>query len=247
MAETAVRNWIINQITGILATPVSEIRSDTNEIVFKEWTGMSQSGLEDIWIREDTQRAINNFAAGKGWNASLLSYKQRAAKILERAQYMVERRKQEYEESAQLISGVQPFLPTSMVKTVGTTTTCNAFLGVVVRKTLDAGKLARRNFPSFDLPNAGGPAWTWYPSSEKSPKAGDFYQVGKKGGMYQHVGIILSVNGETMHTADSGQGGPGAGYDAIKRKDRNLSGIMGWIDVDEFFKGWAGAGTAATP
>jgi hypothetical protein len=129
----------------------------------------------------------------------------------------------------------------SLYKAVGVTTTCNAFLGVVVRKTLEEGGLAKRNFPSFDLPNAGGTAWNWYPTPGKSPKAGDFYQSGKRGGMYQHVGIIIEINGESMTTADSGQGGPSVGYDAIKRKKRNVSDIMGWIDADVFFKNWKGA------
>jgi hypothetical protein len=59
--------------------------------------------------------------------------------------------------------------------------------------------------------------------------------------MYKHVGIILEINGELMTTADSGQGGPSVGYDIIKRKKRSLSEIMGWIDVDVFFKNWKGA------
>lgn len=236
-----VREWIINKLTNLLPSDSSEIRSDINGVLFQEWTGMSQSGLESIWIQEDTQRAINNIAAGKGEDLSLLKYQQRARAIMDRAKYMIEYRQKEYAESAQLMSGTIDFKLSSMVKTVGVTTTCNAFLGVVVRKALAEGGLAKRYFHSFDLPNAGGSAWNWYPTPGKSPKPGDFFQIGKRGGAYQHVGIIIAMNGESITSADSGQGGPSVGYDAIKRKKRTLPDIMGWIDVDEFFKGWKGA------
>lgn len=240
-----VRDWIIEKVTGLLPSDTSEIRSDTNGVLFKEWTDMTQSALESIWIAEDTQRAINNIAAGKGEDLSLLRYQQRARAIMDRAKYMIEYRQKEYAEAGQLMSGTIDFKLSSMVKNVGVTTTCNAFLGVVVRKALTEGGLARRYFHSFDLPVAGGTAWNWYPTPGKSPKAGDFFQIGKRGGMYQHVGIIIDINGEQMTTADSGQGGPSVGYDAIKRKKRSVSDIMGWIDVDVFFENWKGASARA--
>ena len=234
-----VRKWIINQITTLLPSDSSIIRSDTDYIKFKEWTLMSQADLERIWIQEDTQRAINNIAKTIGASTGL-KFAKETRRAVENANELVDFRKKTHEESLLVMSGGKPFTTQSLVRSVGTTTTCNAFLGVVVAKTLTAGGLARRVFNSFDLPKAGGTAWNWYPTPDKSPQPGDFYEVGKRGGTYEHVGIIVAVNGENWSTADSGQGGPGSGYDAIKRKARTSAGAMGWIDVDEYFKGWNG-------
>ena len=234
-----VRKWIINQITTLLPSDSSVIRSDTNGLQFRDWTMMSQADLERIWIREDTQRAVNNIAKGAGASTGL-KFTNGILKAVANANALVDARKKSHEESLLVSSSGTPFSTKSLVKAVGTTTTCNAFLGVVVAKILTAGGLAGRVFNSFDLPKAGGTAWNWYPTPDKSPKPGDFYEVGKRGGTYEHVGIIVAVNGENWSTADSGQGGPSSGYDAIKRKARTSSGVMGWIDVDEFFKGWNG-------
>jgi hypothetical protein len=124
------------------------------------------------------------------------------------------------------------------------TTTCNAFLGMVVAKTRIAGGQAQKTFQSFNLPVAGGPAWHWYPDGDLKPKAGDFFQIGTRGGMYKHVGVILSMGDGTWETVEGGQGGPKVGYDMIKRKAGAFPppSFMGWIDVDEFFKGWGGSG-----
>jgi hypothetical protein len=241
-----VRAWILNKVINLLPSDSSEIRSDTNGLLFQEWTGMTQSGLEAIWIQEDTQRAINNMVTGAGEDTGSLKFKKGAAQAIANAKAIIGARRDAVNEMVRAGNIVPQ--QQSLYKSVGTTTTCNVFLGTVVRKALAAGGLASRNFPSFDLPNAGGSAWNWYPTPGKSPKPGDFFQIGKRGGMYQHVGIIIDINGESMTTADSGQGGPSVGYDAIKRKKRTLSDIMGWIDVDVYFKGWKGAqALAATP
>lgn len=246
---TPVRQWIINQLTTLLPSETTEIRSDTNANLFMEWTRMSQSSLESIWIREDTQRAINNVVTKK---QVPLSYKKGADIAVSNALHQIEKRREDYKKSAAVTSGTQTFNEASMYKAVGTTTTCNAFLGVVVEKVRAAGGLAKTQFPSFDLPKAGGAAWSFYPQPERSPKPGDFYELGKrvkvgKNGellQFQHVGIILSVNDSSWETADSGQGGPGIGYDRIKRCKRNASdGVLGWIDIDKFFDNWKGPGT----
>lgn len=238
LESTPVRRWILKTLTELLPTDSSEIRSDTNGNLFKEWTQMTQEGLEAIWIQEDTQRAINNILTGAGENINLLKFKKGAPKAIANAKAVIAARRKKVDEMA--ASGKMEQLP-SMIHSVGVTTTCNAFLGVVVRKALAAGGLAPRAFSSFDLPKAGGNAWSWFPRSDKSPRPGDFYQAGTKGGMYEHVGIIMDTKGGGYSTADSGQGGPSVGYDAIKRRGRDSYKIMGWIDVDEFFKGWNGS------
>jgi hypothetical protein len=121
------------------------------------------------------------------------------------------------------------------------TTSCNAFLGTLVNKIRTAGGLAIKTFHSFDLPKAGGTAWYWNPTPEKTPQPGDFFQIGTRGGMYKHVGVIVDINYIIWTTVEGGQGGPKSGFDAIKRKVGVMpSGLMGWINIDEFFQGWSG-------
>jgi hypothetical protein len=135
--------------------------------------------------------------------------------------------------------------------TGATTTSCNAFLGMLVRKIREAGGLpVDRPFPSFHLPKAGGPAWHWAGDQTQDPQSGDFFQIGtpgqdlahsEKGGTFKHVGAIIEVNYIIWITAEGGQGGPRSQYDAIKRKLQiRPAGLMGWINVDEFFAGWNG-------
>jgi hypothetical protein len=234
-----VREWIISQLTNLLPSDSSEIRSDTNEILFQQWTGATQASLEATWIGEDTQRVINNMVSGAGEDTSTLRFRKGVPQAIANAKAIIAARRDKVNEMVQ--AGMMVPQQESLYKSVGTTTTCNVFLGTVVRKALAAGGLEPRHFPSFDLPNANVNAWNWYPTPGKSPKPGDFFQAGTRNGMYKHVGIILEINGELMTTADSGQGGPSVGYDIIKRKKRSLSEIMGWIDVDVFFKNWKGA------
>jgi hypothetical protein len=131
------------------------------------------------------------------------------------------------------------------------TTSCNAFLGRLVAKIREAGGLPiNAPFHSFHLPKAGGPAWHWAGDNSQRPQAGDFFQIGKpgpdlahseKGGTFKHVGAIIDVDYIIWITAEGGQGGPRAQYDAIKRKIQIApAGLMGWINVDEYFVGWNG-------
>ncbi|MCS6875130.1 MAG: hypothetical protein N2Z23_09415 [Pyrinomonadaceae bacterium] len=140
-------------------------------------------------------------------------------------------------------------------RTGAVTTTCNSFLNIVVWKIRQAGGIAHRTFPSFNLPKAGGSAWKWA-SGGRLPKVGDFYQIGTRGGMYKHVGIVYEIQQQDEYSfsaylfgrmvywkvAEAGQGGPMLGYDAIKLSELRPmdTGVMGWIDVDEFFVDWKG-------
>ena len=246
---TPVRKWIVNQMTALLPSETSEICSNTDEIMFKEWTRMTQQSLESTWIQEDTQRAVNNVVTKV---QTPLRFQKGAQIAANKALSIIEQRREEYKRNAAIVSGSQALNEAAMYAPVGTTTSCNAFLGVVVQKTLAVGGLANRNFPSFNLPKAGGAAWSFYPNPEKLPKPGDFYELGKrvkvgKDGevlQFQHVGIIIAVSGSGWESADSGQGGPSVGYDKIKRVKRNASdGMLGWIDADKFFENWKGPGS----
>ncbi len=42
-ALSSVRTWIVGELKKILPAENSEIRSDTNGVVFQEWTGTTQS------------------------------------------------------------------------------------------------------------------------------------------------------------------------------------------------------------
>ena len=89
------------------------------------------------------------------------------------------------------------------------TTSCEAFVGKVVKKIKEAGfargmPAARKPFGTFDLAGLGPygkgvattPGWTWYwlKSSNNYPKPGDIFQAGTKVAAdrwsFAHVGII---------------------------------------------------------
>lgn len=98
MAElTPVRRWIVNRLTALLKSDASEIRSDTDGALFSEWTDMTQSQLEAIWIQEDMQRVLNSMATGGAPDSGVVRYQAGAQTAMSKAAYMVERRRQEYE------------------------------------------------------------------------------------------------------------------------------------------------------
>jgi hypothetical protein len=81
----------------------------------------------------------------------------------------------------------------------------------------------------------------YYPDEPQRPQSGDFFQIGKKGGRYEHVGVILDSVGNNWTTVEAGQGGPKSGYDSIKRKGPrpfDPAKFMGWIDIEAYFEGW---------
>jgi hypothetical protein len=180
-----LRQWVQGQLFALFLMHGKEIRSDQKAQVFTDWTGATQSWLQQQWATE---------------RQDLVNGKMRAV-----------------------------------------TTTCNSFLNVMVNKIRRAGGLANSVFPSFDLPKAGGAAWHWQGESSL-PKPGDFYQIGTRGGSYKHVGIVFDIDGIVWTTAEAGQGGPRVNHDSIKLNGPRVinTGIMGWIDIDEFFKGWNG-------
>lgn len=120
------------------------------------------------------------------------------------------------------------------------TTSCEAFVGKVVKKIKEAGYAkgmppGRKPFGTFDLAGIGPtgkgaattPGWNWYwlKSSDNYPRPGDIFQTGTKvtddRWSFAHVGIITQwIDGAnpTWETVEGGQGGPGSGYDAVARK-----------------------------
>ena len=52
-----------------------------------------------------------------------------------------------------------------------------------------------------------------------------------------HMGISLDLEGDTWNTVQSGQGGPKAKRDIIKRKQTtyDASKLQGWVDLELYF------------
>jgi hypothetical protein len=115
--------------------------------------------------------------------------------------------------------------------TGGILTTCNAFTGWF------AGQLGSKEYLGrFDLDtylpkmNKGH---AWVPAKHGGrPKYGDIVRFKKF-----HVGISLDFDGDTWNTAESGQGGPKAGCDILKRKQTTFDGdaLIGWVDLELYF------------
>lgn len=136
-------------------------------------------------------------------------------------------------------------------------TTCTSFLPQIATRTRRAGGLSTTKLlygkeydiklRAFELNKEIG----WVPAnSEKAlkqgPKEGDFFQLqyttGKYKGMTEHVGIIYEIggNGSLWSCVAGGAGGRNVKHDGVKRTslEAKPSGIMGWLDIDEYFKGW---------
>ncbi len=97
--------------------------------------------------------------------------------------------------------------------------------------------------------------WHWYRDAgpTDAPKPGDLYQIGaligEKQWSLKHVGMVArwEPNGGNplWETVEAGQGGPGSGYDMMKRKASRLvfpisakdpkTTLMGWLNIDEHF------------
>jgi hypothetical protein len=230
--DSDLRQWVCTQLANLLPDVTREIRSDRKDtnVLFTEWTGYTQSGLETAWL-------------GNGFIKSVTDIDKKVGVWVR-------------------ISGV------------ATTTCCEAVIGKLVQKIKRAGfpggkPLKDRGvLGTFNLPgcksNGMEPAttvgWHWYREKTKDlkPQAGDFFQIGTevKPGQWRfaHVGVITDFwdfddgNPPQWITVEGGQGGPGAGYDAIKRKgprpvdpvDKRSPHkvLMGWLNIEEYFEGW---------
>ncbi len=87
-------------------------------------------------------------------------------------------------------------------------------------------------------------ARTWVTFGGNRPLPGDIYILGKyeNPALFQHVGIIVSADGNRWMTADGGQGGDGWQSGFVKREfhaDGRIDGefgskarLRGWVDLD---------------
>jgi hypothetical protein len=226
--ESQLRQWVCTQLAKLAPNSVTVIASNKDEtaIMFKEWTGYTQALLEEAWKKDGYRQATAADPVQPAW---------------------------------------------IRVTGVGTTTCCESLIKKLVEKInrtgFKNGKPSNANgtLSSFNLPGcvrdglepATTVGWHWYrdKSDALKPRPGDFFQAGtlRKPGQwsYAHVGVITDYwddNKPTWITVEGGQGGPSAGWDAIKRngprpldpmkKAKPHEVLMGWLDIDEFFAGW---------
>jgi hypothetical protein len=138
-------------------------------------------------------------------------------------------------------------------------TTCTSFLPNIATRIRRAGNLPTTKHNSYNNTNPDiklrafelNKEQGWVSASspqalEKGPKEGDFFQLqytsGKYKGQTEHVGVIYQIggNGSMWSCVAGGAGGRSVKHDGVKRTDllAKPAGIMGWLDVDEYFKGW---------
>ena len=113
----------------------------------------------------------------------------------------------------------------------GIMTTCNEFVGWFGRALGSKDYLGR-----FDIEThlaKVGKGLAWVPAgSDARPKYGDIFRPTSF-----HMGISLDFEGDTWNTVESGQGGPKAKRDIIKRKQTtyDASKLQGWVDLELYF------------
>lgn len=119
------------------------------------------------------------------------------------------------------------------------TTTCNEFCtkcGTAMG--LGADKAVGR-FDIKDWLATRGLGHCWVPASSGAlPEYGDMFRLfsskpDANGLRQNHMGVVLYVEGGTLHSADSGQGGRRTGYDKLMRKTRpwKPAGLQGWVSI----------------
>jgi hypothetical protein len=119
-------------------------------------------------------------------------------------------------------------------------TTCSSFLPRFVSRVCIAGKLPIKIFHGFALEKERGwtPAWLG-DAVNGGPQEGDFFQLAS-GGMTEHVGVIVEIQGSNWSCVAGGAGGRKSKHDGVDRKPLQARpyNVMGWVDVDAYFDGW---------
>lgn len=118
------------------------------------------------------------------------------------------------------------------------TTTCNEFCTVCAQKMGYTG-FSVGKFDIADWLTRYGLGHCWVRAdSGDTPQYGDIFRLydskpDHNGVNLNHMGVSLYIDGKNWFTAESGQGGPLKGYDAIKRKRRDWmpSTLQGWVSM----------------
>jgi len=120
-------------------------------------------------------------------------------------------------------------------KVGGIMTSCNAFV-MKAGQALGVGGLGGFNVEAAMTGIGKHHCWI-KPDSGEKPQYGDVFESRSitPGKDYEnlHVGINLSVDGDTWWTIEGGQGGPVAGVDKVARvkKKYKTSDLLGWVDI----------------
>lgn len=117
----------------------------------------------------------------------------------------------------------------------GLLTSCNAF---VMKAGQAVGVKGLGGFNVEDTMKGLGKKHCWItPASGEKPQFGDVFECRShtpgNDFLNIHVGINLSVEGDTWNTIEGGQGGPGSGVDKVARvkKKYNTDHVLGWVDL----------------
>ncbi len=116
----------------------------------------------------------------------------------------------------------------------GIWTTCNEFVGHYGRALGSKDYLGRFDIDAYLKKVGKGHAWV--PRTDDTrPRYGDVFLIRSSSSL--HMGISLDFEGDKWNTVESGQGGPKAKCDIIKRKQCNYddSKHIGWVDLELYF------------
>ena len=118
----------------------------------------------------------------------------------------------------------------------GILTSCNGF---VMKAGDAAGVKGLGGFYMEETLRKMGKSHCWItPDSGEKPQWGDVFESRSANIGFQnlHVGISLSVEGDTWLTIEGGQGGRGLGYDRVARvkKKYKTDHLLGWVDMRLF-------------
>ena len=220
------RQWICAQLANVLPNNVVTLASNDKKtnILFTEWTGQSQKGLEAAWRREGFKPAVTPEERKKGvWvrggiGGTTTSCEGLITTVINKLTAAGFGKPIRGKMSSFNLAG------------------CEAPSGKEPAQTTVGWHWWRDRTPTL------------------RPQPGDFFQIGTqvKAGQWSfaHVGIITGWADErnpVWTTVEAGQAGPSSGFDFMKRKGpRQLNPVdpkhpkkelMGWLDLDEFFGG----------
>ncbi|MBH9575950.1 MULTISPECIES: hypothetical protein [Inhella] len=119
------------------------------------------------------------------------------------------------------------------------TTTCNEFCQKCALKMGTPSDISLNRFDIAEWLSGRGLGHCWIPGdSGATPEYGDIFRLYEakpdhNGVSLNHMGVSLFVSGSEWFTAESGQGGPSKGFDAVARKKRvwKPASLTGWVSI----------------
>jgi hypothetical protein len=219
------RQWICRQLAMVLPNNVVTLASNDEKtnILFKDWTGQTQKGLEKAWEEREGYRL-----------AKTPDEKKRGVWIRD-------------------VGGATTTSCEGLITTVISKLTAAGFgkpiRGKMTSFNLAGCEAPSGKEPAQ---TTVGWHWWRDRTQALHPQPGDLFQIGTqtRAGQWSfaHVGVITGWADErnpVWTSVEAGQAGPSAGFDFMKRKGpRQLNPVdpkhpkkelMGWLDLEEFF------------